>query len=133
MATLSSEVNRFLGYALLDPEMARRIFNSDRAATLKDFNLLPEERATILASKARSLPELSRELVAALATSTPCDAEAEMDALRHSLRPRGHSISVRRVQGIARRVINGENAGSLAHAQHPATEQNENYACLKTA
>ena len=85
MAMLSLEVNRFLGHALLDPEFHKRIFSTDRAIVLQGFKLSPEERSTILASQAHSLPELSRELTGTLAKADMADTDARIEWLKESL------------------------------------------------
>jgi hypothetical protein len=130
MTMLSPEVNRFLGRALLDPEMAKHIFNNERQVALKDFNLLPEERATILASKAQTLAELSHELLAALAVPAPADVDAEVETLQQSLRIPGRPISIRRVQAMAQRAAT---ATAIATARHSAVVDEPDYAQLKSA
>ena len=124
MAMLSSEMNRFLGCALLDSRMLHSIFSGDRIKVLQGFNLLPEERSKILSSQAKTLPELSCELATALATPDMADAEAEIDRFYMSLHP-ASVTSFARIQGIVQRAIN-----ALPDAQVAANADHRN---LKTA
>jgi hypothetical protein len=85
MSMLSLEVNRLLGSALLDPDFVKHIFSADRAMVLQGFRLSPEERSIILASRANSFPELSRELTGTLATADQADIDARIELLKESL------------------------------------------------
>jgi hypothetical protein len=85
---LNPEINRFLGNALLDPELLKCLFNGDRAVALKGFNLRPEERARILGSCAHNLAELSRELLATFATPDLADADTEAARFTHAFQAR---------------------------------------------
>lgn len=105
MAMLNPEINRFLGHVLLDPELLKCLFSPDRAVALKQFNLRPEERATILASRARNLPDLSRELAAAFAKPDMADADAEADRLTQSLHTSG-KFAGGHIQSVIHRAIN---------------------------
>jgi hypothetical protein len=105
MAMLSPEMNRFLGCALLDSRMLQNIFSGDRFTTMQRFDLQPEERSRILASKAKTLPELSRELTAEFAVADVADAEAEIDHFYQSLHP-STTMSLANIHSIVQRAIN---------------------------
>src|ERR1700682_3173893 len=105
MVMLNPEINRFLGHALLDPELLKCLFSSDRAVALKQFNLRPEERATILASPARNLPDLSRELAAAFAKPDMADVDADIERLTQSLHASGKTTGGH-IQNVIHRTIN---------------------------
>lgn len=125
MAMLSPEIDRFLGQALLDAALARHVFSVERAKALSGYNLLPEVSATIMASKAHTLPELARELWAAFAVSVPADAEGEVERFYqtvHATHASDKPISIRQVQAIAQKVIN-----------QSSVAQDEEYAELKSA
>lgn len=124
MAMLSPEMNRFLGCALLEPRMWQSIIGGDRASAMQSFNLRPEERSRILISKAKTLPELSRELAAEFALPDAADAEAEIDHFYQSLHP-STATSIASYQGIVQRAIN-----ALPDAQIAA---NADRLSLKTA
>ena len=109
MAMLSPEINRFLGHALLDPTLVKRIFSADRASALLDYNLLPEVSAMIMTSKACSLPELARELLATFAGSPSAEMETDTEKFYQSVHNK--PVSVRQVQAIAKKVINRASAG----------------------
>jgi hypothetical protein len=119
MAMLNPEINRFLGHALLDPELLKCVFGGDRAVALKQYNLRPEERATILASHARSLPDLSRELVAAFSTPDEADADAEVERLTRSLHTKGKPAAGH-IHSTIQRAINA------VPSQHAVVKQVEN-------
>ncbi len=85
MAMLSLELNRLLGCALLDPDFLRRVLSAERSVALQAFKLSPKERSTILASRANTLTELSRELTATLASADMADADARVDLLMQAL------------------------------------------------
>jgi hypothetical protein len=105
MAMLNPEINRFLGHALLDPDLLKCLFSPERARALKQFNLRPEERATILASPARNLPDLSRELAAAFAQPDRADADADVERLTQSLQASGKTTGGH-IQNVIHRAIN---------------------------
>jgi hypothetical protein len=105
MAMLSPEMNRFLGYALLDSRMLQSILSGDRITALQHFDLRPEEKSRILASKARTLPELSRDLTTEFAMPDMADAEAQIDHFYQSLHP-STNISLANIQSIVQRAIN---------------------------
>jgi hypothetical protein len=125
MAMLNPEINRFLGHALLDPALARRIFSADRAKALLDYNLLPEVSAAIMTSKARTLHELACELSVAFAVASPADAEREAEKVYQAVRPNAKPITIRQVQAVAQKVIDRTSITT------PAAE--EEYAQLKSA
>ena len=105
MAMLSKEVNRFLGSALLDPSMLKCIFGGERAQVLQDFSLQPAERNAILASQARTLTELSRELIMSCAHR---DVTAEREAILNRFYQSAHIGSKRasiHMETVAQRVI----------------------------
>lgn len=72
---LTQELNRFLGYALIDPSLMRQIFSSNRASAVSQYNLTPAERMLILSSTAQTLTELSRELCDTCARADAADAD----------------------------------------------------------
>ncbi len=110
MAMLSLEVNRLLGSALLDPDFLRRVFSAERAVALQSFGLSSQERSAILASQARTLKDLSRELMAKLATADMADADAGVGVLMQALPARNappmdvHTYVQRAVDVIASRM-----------------------------
>lgn len=116
MAMLSLEVNRFLGNALLDPELLKRVFSTDRAVALQGFKLSPEERSTILASRAHSLPELSRELTGTLAKADMADTDARIELLKESLPSR--TPPPMDVHVYVQRAINALTSQMAQDAQH---------------
>ena len=128
MAMLSHEINRFLGNALLDPALLKCIFSNERARALQGFNLGPEERSTILASHARSLSELSRELTLTCATPDMADVNAGIDRFYQSLHTNVNQPAVH-MESIAQRILN-----TLPAQQSPdVMAESEKLAKRKTA
>jgi ribosome biogenesis GTPase A len=115
MAMLSLEVNRFLGNALLDPELMKRIFSVDRVMALQGFKLTPEERSTILASQAHSLPELSQELSGTLAKADIADTDARIEWLKESLSLRSSPMDV---YAYAQQKVNAITSKMVSETEH---------------
>ncbi len=128
MAMLSYEINRFLGNALLDPALLKCIFSNERARALQGYNLGAEERSTILASHARSLSELSRELTLACATPDMADTNAGIDKFYQSLHANDRQPAVH-MESIARRILDT----LPAQQSFDAVAETEKFAKLKAA
>jgi len=109
-----------LGHALLDPGLLRAIFSPDRSVVLQAFNLRPDERAAIMASPARTLMELSQELLLALAPRALTDVpEVDVAALCQSIKTAStgaESIASRHVQSAIQRVMTSLPASQYEHA-----------------
>jgi len=131
---LSTEVNRLLGHALLDPGLLKAIFSPERATALQAFNLRPDERAAILASSARTLRQLSEGLLLTLSPHAQADApEFDVTTLYQSIKSidqGAESVSGWHVQSAVQRVMAGLPASKYEHAI-PAP-QTEEFVRLKT-
>lgn len=104
MASLSTELNRFLGKALLDPRMLQQILNGNRAVAMQELGFAPGECQAILQSKARSLADLSRELSAAFTTPDTPDAETQVERVYQTLQWHEHPITAQ-YQKIVQRAL----------------------------
>jgi hypothetical protein len=116
MAMLSLEVNRFLGNALLDPDFLKHIFSADRAMVLQGFKLSPEERSTILASRANSLSELSQELTGTLAKADAADTDARIEWLKESLAVRSNPTMD--IHAYVQQTVNAITSQMVSENQH---------------
>lgn len=122
MMALSPEMNRLLGQALLDPELMKRLLSAERAKALREYGLLPQELGAVMASRASTLPELSREVCAACATPV-VDPEAQVQALYQSVPLPTRQVYSRQLQGMIQRAI----------GDTPAVDVADEYARLKSA
>jgi hypothetical protein len=114
--TLSLEVNRLLGEALLDEGARRRLLGPDRAAALASYHLTRAERKVLLSSKARSLPDLARDCGTALGNREPEADIPTADTLVHSygIKQMPHGF----VRGTIERLLNPKPVLSEWSAEH---------------
>ena len=111
MALLSTELNRFLGKALLDPRLLQQILNGNRAAAMQDFGFTPVECQAILQSKAHSITDLARELSSSFASPDVNDAETQVERVYQNLQLRERPITAH-YQKIVQRAIGALDAES---------------------
>jgi len=100
---LSSEVNRLLGDAVLDLTFARRVLGAERSSALREYTLSPAERAAILSSRARTLPELAAELCSTINQMREEPPEFDVHAMCHELGIK--PIPMGMLPGVIQRVI----------------------------
>lgn len=106
MTILGSEVNRFLGNALLDPSLLTSFFSGERSQALQNFNLQPSERKAILTSKAGTLVELSRDLTTTCGLKdTFAETNAVIDQFYQSIHMGARQAPIR-MDLVAQRILN---------------------------
>lgn len=111
---LTQELNRFLGYALLDPRLMRQIFGGNRASAVSQFDLNPTERMLILSSTAQTLSELSRELCDTFARADAADADARIGQVYQQLQIPEYP-SAARIRASVQHAISRLDAAQTQH------------------